>query len=521
MRVGSRAVGRSVDRGLRALACCLLTACAGAAQTNEAVSPSLDTRARAQDPCGRSGLESTPADRVLGMRRAQGLLDRASVLLGRAIRFRMEGRDAEPPRAASLALVDRAMSQLAPGLCNRWPRQHRSYRLRARLLQMHAKVLVRHATLLAEPYGPASQELSKWWREQTRRVDELLQGIAEHDIWDYRQAHAIDLQLINLALNRSGIPVHYIRALYSTSRHRLISDHQLDEYGDHSALAQLALLFDARIGGWLAMVETRGGESGARRPHWPFIHLYCTTVASVENWIPSLVIKAADALQDCSHWLEDAPGGRQSQQLVMVGLAGLREHGLDDAESSTPGQHPPEGRVVPFLRVEPPARVRPEESTSGPRWVDSIITLRSELFFEMDRCAINPTAYSDLADVARNLADSPEWGNVRVEGHASREGRGKRDYNIRLSRCRAQRIVDFLVHHGVDGRRLSHFGFGYLCPQASNDTELGRRENRRVELVRNPEAHPPRCDIPRQLKPMWKHMREPRLYRSRPADVAP
>ncbi|MGB1140881.1 MAG: OmpA family protein, partial [Halioglobus sp.] len=58
---------------------------------------------------------------------------------------------------------------------------------------------------------------------------------------------------------------------------------------------------------------------------------------------------------------------------------------------------------------------------------------------------------------------------------------GPEDYNMGLSQRRAQAVVDVLVNqHGIDASRLSPVGFGETQPVASNDTEEGRAQNRRV-----------------------------------------
>ena len=57
-------------------------------------------------------------------------------------------------------------------------------------------------------------------------------------------------------------------------------------------------------------------------------------------------------------------------------------------------------------------------------------------------------------------------------------------YNQRLSEQRAAAVVAYLVAQGVDAKRLDSVGFGMDKPVASNDSEAGRAQNRRVEIVR-------------------------------------
>jgi outer membrane protein OmpA-like peptidoglycan-associated protein len=83
--------------------------------------------------------------------------------------------------------------------------------------------------------------------------------------------------------------------------------------------------------------------------------------------------------------------------------------------------------------------------------------------------------------VASILMKNPEI-EVEVQGHTDNTGIAK--YNQWLSEKRAQRVKDYLVSKGVDPSRLAAKGYGLTQPVASNDTEDGRAQNRRVELNR-------------------------------------
>ena len=70
---------------------------------------------------------------------------------------------------------------------------------------------------------------------------------------------------------------------------------------------------------------------------------------------------------------------------------------------------------------------------------------------------------------------------LHVVGHADT---GKPDYNLDLSRRRGASIVAELNgKYGIGVNRLDAFGCGIYSPVASNDAEVGRAKNRRVELV--------------------------------------
>ena len=70
---------------------------------------------------------------------------------------------------------------------------------------------------------------------------------------------------------------------------------------------------------------------------------------------------------------------------------------------------------------------------------------------------------------------------IQVEGHT--DSIGSDEYNQRPSEQRAATVRDYLVAQGVSGMSVTAVGFGKSRPVVSNDTDAGRQQNRRVELV--------------------------------------
>lgn len=86
-----------------------------------------------------------------------------------------------------------------------------------------------------------------------------------------------------------------------------------------------------------------------------------------------------------------------------------------------------------------------------------------------------------VEELALFLQSNPDL-NVALVGHT--DARGGQDANLKLSRLRAQTVLDRLVSvHGIAPERLESDGVGYLAPRASNQTAEGRQKNRRVEVV--------------------------------------
>ena len=78
------------------------------------------------------------------------------------------------------------------------------------------------------------------------------------------------------------------------------------------------------------------------------------------------------------------------------------------------------------------------------------------------------------------LVESRPDAKLRIVGHT--DSQGEADRNARLSYARAEACRDYLLEKGLTIERVSAAGFGELQPIASNLTEEGRRENRRVEF---------------------------------------
>ncbi|HLS83036.1 MAG TPA: OmpA family protein, partial [Arenimonas sp.] len=85
-----------------------------------------------------------------------------------------------------------------------------------------------------------------------------------------------------------------------------------------------------------------------------------------------------------------------------------------------------------------------------------------------------------LDQVAQTLKEYDQT-LIEVAGHT--DSVGSDAYNQKLSERRAQAVADYLISRGVSGTRLMVIGAGESHPVASNETEAGRAENRRVELT--------------------------------------
>ena len=71
--------------------------------------------------------------------------------------------------------------------------------------------------------------------------------------------------------------------------------------------------------------------------------------------------------------------------------------------------------------------------------------------------------------------------NILLAGHT--DSTGSDEYNLELSRSRAHSVADYLVIQNVNSERFSVDGYGESDPVATNDTDGGRAQNRRVEIA--------------------------------------
>ena len=114
-----------------------------------------------------------------------------------------------------------------------------------------------------------------------------------------------------------------------------------------------------------------------------------------------------------------------------------------------------------------------------------IVTMPQDILFDVDSSTIYPGLRSDLMAVADNLRSYPD-STVQVVGHTDNSGAAS--YNQALSERRANAVADVLMNGGVAFERIQTYGRGENQPVASNLTEEGKRQNRRVEIVILPTA---------------------------------
>lgn len=108
------------------------------------------------------------------------------------------------------------------------------------------------------------------------------------------------------------------------------------------------------------------------------------------------------------------------------------------------------------------------------------MTISDSVLFAFDSSALTPQGTAKIGEIANVLKEFPD-SDVFVMGYTSSDGDDA--YNVQLSQRRADAVKNTLIANQVAASRITALGMGESTPVASNDTEEGRAQNRRVELL--------------------------------------
>ena len=111
------------------------------------------------------------------------------------------------------------------------------------------------------------------------------------------------------------------------------------------------------------------------------------------------------------------------------------------------------------------------------------LVMPGNVTFATDSSTISGSFYGPLGDLARSFREYDQ-STIDIVGHT--DSTGAHQYNMDLSRRRAQSVASYLQGQGVDYSRMSVRGMGPDQPVASNADAYGRQQNRRVEINLRP-----------------------------------
>jgi outer membrane protein OmpA-like peptidoglycan-associated protein len=108
-----------------------------------------------------------------------------------------------------------------------------------------------------------------------------------------------------------------------------------------------------------------------------------------------------------------------------------------------------------------------------------IVRFDDAVLFQTASTTLGNNAYKSLDNLTTILNKYPET-NLEIAGHT--DSRGTNEYNQTLSENRAEAVSTYLASKGIKRTRMTTKGYGETQPIATNDTEAGRSQNRRVEF---------------------------------------
>jgi outer membrane protein OmpA-like peptidoglycan-associated protein len=120
--------------------------------------------------------------------------------------------------------------------------------------------------------------------------------------------------------------------------------------------------------------------------------------------------------------------------------------------------------------------------TTVERVEDNLLLVRfdSDVLFSIDSAVLSGSARSALDQAASVFIEHPKTAII-AQGHT--DSTGSEEHNQDLSERRARAVANYLVGQGIDDSRITSLGYGEGHPVAGNDTDAGRRANRRVDLL--------------------------------------
>jgi outer membrane protein OmpA-like peptidoglycan-associated protein len=162
------------------------------------------------------------------------------------------------------------------------------------------------------------------------------------------------------------------------------------------------------------------------------------------------------------------------------------EHALEEAQqaralaasSATEAQL---ARREAELAVEQADTLRKQLENLQLRQTESgVVVTLGDVLFQSGETSLREEAMASLVEVVDLLQSEPDK-SIRIEGHS--DSTGDSENNLEISAQRANSVLDALVSLGVDPGRFTAAGMGEDFPIASNDTEEGRAQNRRVDVI--------------------------------------
>jgi OmpA-OmpF porin, OOP family len=145
--------------------------------------------------------------------------------------------------------------------------------------------------------------------------------------------------------------------------------------------------------------------------------------------------------------------------------------------SGLPKEFPPGFQLNGDISVKPAAA--PVDATVCQQLFSDLLA-KGKISFESGRATIDPDS-AGLLDRLTETALRCPTANIEIAGHTDADGEDA--FNQALSEKRAQAVIDYLVKAGLPASRFTATGYGSSQPIATNDTDEGKAQNRRIDFL--------------------------------------
>lgn len=137
--------------------------------------------------------------------------------------------------------------------------------------------------------------------------------------------------------------------------------------------------------------------------------------------------------------------------------------------------------LFPAQAEAPPPATPAPAPRPAPQRVEKSMSLDATALFGFDKDGLSDSGRVALDGLADDLKRMDDIENVTVVGHT--DSTGPAEYNMGLSQRRAETVRSYLVGKGIATDKITAKGMGETQPAASNNTDAGRAQNRRVEII--------------------------------------
>lgn len=180
---------------------------------------------------------------------------------------------------------------------------------------------------------------------------------------------------------------------------------------------------------------------------------------------------------------------------IRIGIADVGDSRYDSAvflQAGSFSSAPPEQRALAIVQARDPNFVRDSLPTPNLGNLEPQDSIPSDLpsgvdkppvtytvYFDFDKHALDSEAKQRIEAAYQVLKYFPD-ATIRIDGHT--DSKGSRSYNQRLSKRRANSVLQALINRGIPSGKIMEQGFSFDKPKVPNNSDQNRAKNRRVEI---------------------------------------